>query len=226
MIEENVRSLLRQLSGGNCFREPVTLVAATKTRTPEEIDRAIAAGITDIGENRVQEFRDKFPLVHGGTRHFIGRLQLNKVKYLIGKAALIQSLDRDELAEEIAKRSLRAGLVSDVLVEVNAGGEESKGGYALPHAFAAYERLRETPGLRVRGFMAMLPDSSDTALLGGLCDQMRALYERARAEDDGIRYLSMGMSGDWQLCLAHGSNMIRLGTAIFGARNYPQTPTL
>lgn len=220
MIEENVKALLSRLEKGNCFGEKVTLVAATKTRTVEEINRAINAGITDIGENRVQEFKDKFDGVIGGNRHFIGHLQTNKVKYLIGKTDLYHSVDRDELVEELSKRSKKAGIVSNVLIQVNIGNEESKGGYPLEEAFSVFLRLRETEGLRVRGFMAMLPAQGTEETLSALCKKMRALYERAKEEDGAISYLSMGMSGDWELCLKNGANMIRLGTAIFGERNY------
>ena len=100
MISENVKNILSELSAGNPYGEKVTLVAATKTRTPEEINEAISAGVTDIGENRVQEFTEKYDLVHGAARHFIGHLQTNKVKYLIGSTDLIHSLDRFELADE------------------------------------------------------------------------------------------------------------------------------
>ncbi len=217
MIEENVKKLLAEIKGGNCFHEPVTLVAATKTRTAEEINRAIMAGVTEIGENRVQEFTAKYDEIVGANRHFIGRLQTNKVKYLIGKTALIHSLDRDELATEIARRSVAAGVSTNVLLEVNLG-EESKGGYPLPSAYDAYLRLRETKGLTVCGFMAMLPERGDA--LDKLAVAMRNLYDTAKHEDENIRHLSLGMSGDWKLCLTHGSNMIRLGTAIFGGRNY------
>ncbi len=220
MIETNVKNLLCSLEKGNCFGEKVTLVAATKTRSPEEINRAIKAGVTDIGENKVQEFRDKFELVQGGRRHFIGRLQTNKVKYLIGKTYLIHSVDRDELAAEIAARSLKAGVRSDILIQINIGCEESKGGYPLAEGFDAYEKLSATEGLRVKGFMAMLPISDDKAYLAALCDDMRALFDRARKQDGAVEHLSMGMSGDWELCISRGANMIRLGTAIFGERNY------
>lgn len=219
MIEENVKKLLAELETGNPFGEKITLVAATKTRTAEEINRAIEAGISDIGENRVQEFRDKFDAVVGGNRHFIGHLQTNKVKYLIGKTYLYHSVDRDELAAEIAARSQRTGITSDILVQINIGCEESKGGYPLEEGYEACLRLDSAAGLRVRGLMAMLPISDDTEYLADLCDRMRALYERLKAENENIVYLSMGMSGDWKLCVSHGSNMIRLGTAIFGKRN-------
>ena len=220
-IAQNVKNYLQAIAGGNCFGEPVTLVAATKTRTPEEINEAIAAGITDIGENKVQEFRDKFDLIKGGNRHFIGHLQTNKIKYLVGKTYLLQSLDRDELAEELSKRCVRANVTQDVLIEVNIGCEESKSGYPLEAAWAAYERIRRTNGLRVRGFMAMLPLAGDDAAKATLVDEMRALFDRARRDDENIRFLSMGMSGDWELCLGHGANMIRLGTALFGERHAP-----
>lgn len=218
MIEENVKKLLSELKGGNGMGEPVTLVAATKTRTAEEINEAIASGITDVGENRVQEFREKSPLVHGARQHFIGHLQLNKVKYIAGKCDLVQSVDRDELAVELARRSRSVGRESELLVQVNIGNEESKGGYPLEEATAAYLRMRETEGLRPVGYMAMLPLSDDIALLSSLCKRMRALFERTREREESCRVLSMGMSGDYRLCLEHGANMIRLGTAIFGER--------
>lgn len=218
MIEENVKELLKKINTGNVFGEHVTLVAATKTRSPEEINRAISAGITNIGENRVQEFRDKYDKIVGGNRHFIGHLQTNKVKYLIGKTDLYHSVDRDELADELARRSNDAQLVSNVLIQINVGNETSKGGYPLQDAFSVYQRLSHINGLCVRGFMAMLPVSDDKRYLSELCKQMRALYEQAKQQDDHITFLSMGMSGDWELCLQHGANMIRLGTAIFGER--------
>lgn len=217
MIEENVKTILKELEKGNGFSMPVTLVAATKTRTAEEINRAIEAGITDVGENRVQEFTAKYDEVKGARRHFIGRLQTNKVKYLIGKTYLIHSVDRDELAGTIARLSQKAGITTDILLEVNLG-EESKGGYPLPKAFDSYERLKDTAGLRIRGFMAMLPLYADETESGKLCDRMYALFEKAKAQDQNIGFLSMGMSSDWRLCIAHGSNMIRLGTSIFGER--------
>lgn len=219
-ITENVQQTLKELAEGNCFHEPVTLVAATKTRTSEEINEAIRAGITDIGENRVQEFRDKYDAVQGANRHFIGHLQLNKIKYLIGKTWLYQSCDRMELAEELAKRSQRANLVSDVLIEVNIGCEESKSGFDYDTAFAAYETIRGMQGLCVRGFMAMLPLAGEREYLLSLVRKMRTLYEKAKENDENIAFLSMGMSGDYRLCLEGGSNMVRLGTSLFGARNY------
>lgn len=224
MIEENVKSLTERLSGGNGCGEKITLVAATKTRTPEEIGRALRAGITDIGENKVQEFCAKYDEIGPCRRHFIGRLQCNKVKYLIGRTALIHSVDRDGLALEISRRAETLGVVQDVLIQINIGGEETKGGYPPEEGLTALKRISALGGLSVKGFMAMLPDSDDTELLSRLCTNMRGLFERARDLSPDIVLLSMGMSGDWELCVEHGANMIRLGTAIFGERNvFPAT---
>lgn len=219
-IAENVQNVLNAIKDGNCYGEKVTLVAATKTQTAEDINEAIRAGVKDVGENHVQEFKEKFDAVQGANKHFIGHLQTNKVKYLIGKTFLYHSCDRYELAEEISKRSARAGIVSDVLVQINIGCEESKGGFPYEEGYAAYRKVATMPGIRVRGFMAMLPIEGGEEYLLSLVKKMRALYDKAAAEDENIIYLSMGMSGDYKLCLAGGSNMIRVGTTLFGHRNY------
>ena len=221
MIAENVKKALAEIAGGNNLGEKITLVAATKTRTADEINEAIEAGVTDIGENKVQEFTEKYDLVHGANRHFIGHLQTNKVKYLIGKTYLIHSLDRFELADEIQKRAEKAGWVADCLLEVNIGSELSKSGFSREEALSAYEKMRAYPNIRLRGLMAMLPLSGDTQYLRELCLSMRQIYDTIRISDANAAYLSMGMSGDWRLCVSCGSNMIRLGTSLFGPRNYP-----
>ena len=219
-IEEKVRQIKAELSSGNVFGERVFLVAATKTQSAECINAAIRGGADAVAENKVQEFREKTEFLLPCPQHFIGHLQTNKVKYLVGKITLFHSCDRDELAEEIARLSLKRNVVSQILVQVNIGREETKGGYAPENAFEAYRKLKETAGLKVRGFMAMLPDSDDEKLLGALADEMRSLYERAKADDPEIACLSLGMSGDYKLCIEHGSNMIRVGSTIFGARKY------
>ena len=219
-LEENVRKIKAELAAGNPFGEKVLLVAATKMQTAETINRAIAAGVDAVAENKPQEFRDKDPFVAPCTRHFIGHLQTNKVKYLIGKVELFHSVDRDDLAAEIARRSLKAGIVSDILVQVNIGEEISKGGYEYATALETAARLHTTDGLRVRGFMAMLPESPDEPYLRALAKKMRALYETAKKENADICYLSMGMSGDYKLCVEEGSNVVRIGSTIFGARQY------
>ena len=219
-IKKNVRGIKTELAGGNVFGERVTLVAATKMQSAEAINAAIEAGVDAVAENKAQEFRDKNDLLLPCPRHFIGRLQTNKVKYLVGKVELFHSCDRDELASEIARLSVKQNVCSGVLVQVNVGEEESKGGYTYEEAKAAFLRLTNVEGLSVKGFMAMLPETEDVNLLRALTRKMRALFEWAKERSSEIAYLSMGMSGDYALCVEEGSNMIRLGSTIFGARNY------
>ena len=214
-----IEKLLESIPKTNPFGEKVTLVAAVKLQTPEDINRAIKAGITDIGDNHVQEFKDKFDLIEGNPRrHFIGHLQTNKIKYLVGKVDLYHSVDRIPLAEALSARSERAGVTSDILLQINIGDEETKGGFSYGDAGDAYRRIKALPALRIKGLMAMLPLSSDEEMLSALARKMRGLYDRLM--DENFEYLSMGMSGDYELCINAGSNLIRLGTAIFGERNY------
>ena len=209
-INQNVKNIKAELATVNPFGEKVVVVAATKMQSAEAINAAIEAGVDAVAENKVQEFREKTDLLAPCPQHFIGHLQTNKVKYLVGKIVLFHSCDRYELAAEISRQSIKKEVISDVLLQVNIGDEESKGGFAYDEAYEAYKTLSGTQGLRVRGFMAMLPESTDEALLGGLADKMRALFDKVRAEDSQVEYLSMGMSGDYRLCVAHGSNMIRV----------------
>lgn len=222
MIEQNVKNLLGEIPRTNPFGEKVTLVAAVKTQTPEDINKAICAGVTDIGDNHVQEFKDKFDQITGNpVRHFIGHLQTNKVKYLIGKVDLYHSLDRMELATELSKRSERAGIVSNVLVQINIGNEETKSGFDVSQTQQVCQAVNDMAGLKVVGLMAMLPESDDEQLLKTLATRMRVEFDKLKATLPDIEHLSMGMSGDWKICIECGSNMIRLGTAIFGRRIYP-----
>ncbi len=221
MIENNVKNLLKNLTLTNPFGERVTLVAAVKLQSPDDINAAIAAGITDIGDNHVQEFRDKFDEIRGEPkRHFIGRLQTNKVKYLVGKVDLYHSVDRLNLAQVLSEKSEKGEVISNVLLQVNIGNEESKGGFSLDETDAAYAIIRALPAIKITGLMAMLPDTDDKKLLYSLAEKMRQKYDYFRERDENFTHLSMGMSGDYELCISAGSNMIRLGTAIFGNRNY------
>ena len=219
-ITENVTRIKKEIEKGNPFGERVMLVGATKTQTVDAINEAITAGLDAVAENKPQEFRDKNDYILPCTRHFIGHLQTNKVKYLVGKVELFHSCDRDDLAEEIAKLSVKKGVVSNVLVQINIGEELTKGGYAYDDAEKVVARLNETDGLHVQGLMAMLPDTDDEKLLRDLAKKMRALFEKLKARHTDFIYLSMGMSGDYKLCIEEGSNLIRLGSTIFGARDY------
>lgn len=219
-IIQNVRRIKEELAKGNPFGEKVTLVAATKMQTAEAINTAIFAGVDAVAENKAQEFRDKNALIDECPRHFIGHLQTNKLKYIIGKVELIHSCDRDELALEIARLSKQKGVVSSVLVQINVGEEESKGGYAYDDAKSAIAKLSMQDGLKVKGLMAMLPETDDETLLRALAKKMRRLFDELKKDYADMEYLSMGMSGDYKLCVEEGSNMIRVGSTIFGARDY------
>ena len=219
-IKQRVQQIKTEIAKGNPFGEKVLLVAATKTQTVEAINTAISAGVDAVAENKPQEFRDKNDFLLPCPRHFIGHLQTNKVKYLIGKVELYHSCDRDELVEEIARRSKNAGICSNVLIQINIGEEETKGGYVYETAKESFTRISQTEGLCVKGFMAMLPADKDEETLRDLTRKMRALFDWAKTQSSDVEYLSMGMSGDYALCIEEGSNVIRVGSTIFGARNY------
>ena len=220
MIEENVKKLLEEIPAYNAYGEKVTIVAAVKLQTADSINRAVRGGITDIGDNHVQEFRDKYALIEGKPRrHFIGRLQTNKIKYLLGKVDLYHSVDRYGLAEELSKKSEKAGVTSNVLIQINIGNEETKGGFPLEEAEEAFKTISALPALNVEGLMAMLPATGNETLLRGLARAMRKKYDELNSNGASFKYLSMGMSGDFKLCVEEGGNMIRLGTAIFGKRS-------
>ena len=219
-ITERIKEIKTELDKGNGYGEKVLLCAATKMQTAEDINYAIMAGVDAVAENKPQEFRDKQALLLPCPRHFIGHLQTNKIKYLIGKIELYHSCDREDLAIELAKQSIKLGIVSNVLIQINIGEEDSKGGYAYETAKETYERLLKTEGLCVKGFMAMLPESDDEALLRSLVRKMRQLYDWAKMQSSDVQYLSMGMSGDYKLCVEEGSNMVRVGSTIFGVRDY------
>ena len=219
MIKENLENLMRSLPKENPFGEPITLVGATKTQSVDAINQAISAGLNDIGENKPQEFRDKFPFVLPCRYHFFGRLQKNKVKYLIGKAFLIQSVDSVELAEEISRLSLAKKITTEILLEVNLG-EAQKGGIPFGDVLNTYKTLKLLPSVKICGLMAILPDTKDEKTLSDKCRQMRELYDIIKKDDASFRYLSMGMSGDYLTAIKCGSNMIRIGSKIFGERHY------
>ena len=217
MTEKSIKQLLSEIPAVNPYGEKVTLVAATKTRTVEEINFAVSCGVTDIGENKAQEFRDKFDKVLPCNYHFFGRLQKNKVKYLIGKACLIQSVDSVELAEVISSLSVKNGVTTDILLEVNQG-EEQKGGFDFSDVEKAYAIIAAMPNVRVKGLMTVMPVLSEKT--AEMCLQTRRLYDILKRQSEAISVLSMGMSADYKIAIENGSNMIRLGQAIFGKRNY------
>ena len=220
--EEALKNVFEEIKNGNHLGEPITLVGATKTVDLLTIQRAIDCGLKAVGENRVQEFREKAPFLHGAEIHFIGHLQTNKVKYLIGNVSLIHSVDSLPLAEEISEQSEKKGLVTDVLAEINIGKEPTKSGFSAEQAEDAMDKISSLPGIRAVGLMAMLPKSENSRYLSDLCLQMRAIYDTKKKEGVPVRHLSMGMSEDYRIAIRNGSNMIRLGRAIFGERSNPR----
>ena len=203
----------------------VLLCAVTKTRTPEEINEAIDAGITDIGENKVQEVVDKFDKVKPGVRwHLIGHLQTNKVKYIIDKVSMIHSVDSLKLAEEIDKRAAQHGTTMDILVQVNSAEEESKFGITTEETGTLIEEILEKcPNIRIRGLMCIAPFAEDPEEVRPYFAEVKKLYDeygKLKHEHLDFKYLSMGMSHDFPVAIEEGANIIRVGTAIFGERDY------
>jgi hypothetical protein len=204
--------------------EDVLLCAVTKNHTAEEINEAIEAGVTDIGENRVQEILEKYDKVGKVKWHMIGHLQTNKVKYLIDKVCMIHSVDSFHLAEEIDRRAAQHGIIMDILVEVNAAGDEAKFGVDVDSASALVaEILEKCPNIKVRGLMTIAPFAEDPEDVRPYFRAMKQLYDKLAAVDHerlDFKYLSMGMSNDRVVAVEEGSTVIRVGTAIFGARTY------
>ena len=202
----------------------ITLVGASKMNDAAACREAIAAGIDVLGENRVQEMTQKLSenAYEGAPLHFIGHLQRNKVKQVVGKVALIESVGSVELLQEIEKTAAKLDLVQDILLEVNIGGEEAKSGFA-PDALEDAAALAKTlPHIRVRGLMAIPPVETTPHSNLPYFAKVHTLFVdiNAKLYDNEWEYISMGMSGDFEDAIRSGSNMVRVGTAIFGARNY------
>lgn len=194
-----------------------TLVAVSKTQPAEAIREAYAAGQRDFGENYAQEWREKADALADLADlrwHFVGGLQTNKVKYLAGRVHLVHAVDREELARELSRRFGQKGAVARVLLEVNTGGEATKGGVAPADAPALAAAVRALPAVDLRGLMCMPPPQDDPRPHFRL---LRELRDRL-----GLAELSMGMSADWELAIAEGATIVRVGTAIFGER--PRRP--
>ena len=229
-IADNLNQLEQQITEicQSCgrAREEVELIAVTKTRMAEEINEAIDWGVTQIGENKVQEIMDKYEHVKPVRWHMIGHLQTNKVKYIVDKVFLIHSVDSFRLAEEIDKRAGEKGIQVPILVQVNAAGEESKFGVDVKETDALIDSIHQNcRNLIVEGLMTIAPYDPDPEQVRPYFRQMRQLFEKYRSRADErmtFRHLSMGMSSDFPVAIEEGATMIRVGTAIFGERNYNQ----
>ena len=205
--------------------EEITLCAATKMNDANRVKEAIAAGVRCCGENRVQELTQKLSenAYEGADIHFIGHLQTNKVKQVVGRVSLIQSVDSLRLLQAVSKEAARQGIRQDILLEINIGEEASKTGFAVSDILPLLEHMADFPNVRVRGLMVIPPICENRGGNNKFFEEIRALAVDIKAKKyDNVcmEVLSMGMSGDYAEAIAHGSTMIRIGTAIFGARNY------
>ena len=202
----------------------VTLIAVSKTKPVELLQEAYEAGARDFGENKVQELVDKIPQLPGDIRwHMIGHLQRNKVKYIIDKVYMIHSVDSYQLAEVISREAVKHDLTMKILMEVNVAGEESKFGVSCEEAGALAEKIRKLPGISLEGLMTIAPYVTDP-------EENREVFSKLRhlavdifgknIDNRTVNVLSMGMTGDYQVAVEEGSTMVRVGTGIFGERNY------
>jgi len=219
---QGIKAEAAKRSGRN--GDDVLLVAVTKLHDVDEINEAIDCGITDIGENKVQEILNKYDRVKPVRWHLIGHLQTNKVKYIIDKVSMIHSVDSLHLAQEIDKRAGQHGTKMDILIQVNSAEEESKFGITVEETESMIKDILDTcPNVNIRGLMCIAPfeDNPDDAKV--YFDMVKEQYDRfSRIEHENLdfKYLSMGMSNDFEVAIESGSNLIRVGTAIFGNRDY------
>ena len=227
-IAQNIQTVRQQMAEAAraAGRDPseILLVGASKMNDAAACKEAVAGGIDALGENRVQELLAKYAedAYVGAPLHFIGHLQRNKVRQIVGKVDLIQSVGSLELLEEIEKWAAKLELVQDVLLEVNIGGEESKSGFAPAELEAAAEAALAYPHIRVLGLMTIPPVETESGGNVPYFEKVRDLYVDINAKlfHNEFKYLSMGMSGDFAEAIRCGATMVRVGTAIFGARNY------
>ena len=221
MISENIEQVRARItsaaerSGSN--PEQITLCVVTKTQPLDSVHAVVEAGILDIGENYYQELRDKWDRFPPEVRwHFIGGLQSNKAKYLVGRCATIQSMDSISLAVEINKRAQNAGVVQSVLIEVQLGDGESRAGAGLSEASRLIEQVMELRAVHLKGLMAVAPIAERPDIVRGPFRDMKRMFDGLPLENRKI--LSMGMTSDFEIAIEEGSNFVRIGTAIFGPR--------
>ena len=228
-ITENVFRIRREMEQAAIAagRDPssIVLCAATKMNDTAAIREAIAAGVTCCGENRVQELTQKLSenAYEGADIHFIGHLQTNKVKQVVGKVSLIHSIDSLRLLEAVNKEALRQGIRQDILLEINIGNEESKSGFAPEDICEVLENANRFPGIFIRGLMAIPPicqNKGDNDKFFQKMYQLSVDISEKKYDNVCSTVLSMGMSADYREAIACGSTMVRIGTDIFGARNY------
>lgn len=204
-------------------REDIILIGVTKTRNPDEINEAIRGGIGNIGENKVQEILDKYDKVLPVKWHMIGHLQTNKVKYIIDKVDMIHSVDSIKLAEEIDRRAKQHNLKMNVLIQVNVAEEESKFGIKTEDLASFLMQVEKYDNIIIKGLMTVAPyveNPEDVRIFFHRMKQIFDTYKSSPLKNIDMKFLSMGMTNDFEVAIEEGANMIRIGTAIFGSRNY------
>jgi pyridoxal phosphate enzyme (YggS family) len=224
----NVRDTFENISKAaeKAGRNPseIRLMAVTKTVAPEKINMAIKSGCNLLGENKVQELLEKYEFYDKSAEiHFIGRLQTNKVKYIVDKVSMIESVDSIKLAEEIEKRCAKIDKIMDILLEVNIANEESKGGFSPDEVVAISEKINDFPHLRLRGLMTIGRFGAEIEETRQYFEKMRALLvdiKNKNIYNIYINVLSMGMSSDYELAVSEGATIVRVGQGLFGARKY------
>ncbi|WP_129596385.1 YggS family pyridoxal phosphate-dependent enzyme [Anaerophilus nitritogenes] len=205
--------------------DEVTLIAVTKTVDSSKVNEAIAQGIEDIGENKVQEIINKCEKVSPVSFHMIGHLQTNKVKYIIDKVKLIHSLDRISLAKEIDKRAKQHNKIMDVLIQINVAKEDTKFGMYQEDVYDFLEKIKCFENIKVKGLMTIAPYEEDPEEVRKYFKELKKIFEEIKTKAFShveMKYLSMGMTNDFQIAIEEGANIIRVGTGIFGERNYNQ----
>ncbi len=218
-IEQNIADVRRRVGeaaarSGRSVDE-ITIIAVSKFVDTDKIQRAVDLGLNILAENRVQEMNEKYPVIKGAVWHIIGHLQTNKVKYAVGRAALIHSVDSLHLLEEINLRAGKLGIVQDILLEMNISGEESKYGLTNEEFRYIINKLEEYPFVRFRGLMAMAPNYGDKELCRPVFRRAKELFDELKTKDNNIDVLSMGMSGDFEIAVEEGATHLRIGSAIF-----------
>ena len=230
MVTENLKKVEEKIekacerSGRS--RSDVTLIAVSKTKPIEMMQEAMQAGVSIFGENKVQEMCDKIEKISNKLNwHLIGHLQRNKVKYIVDKACLIHSVDSLRLAQQIDSEAKKENVICNILIEVNIAGEESKFGVSKDQVKELLEEIKELTNVHVKGLMTIAPYVEDAEENRGYFREMNKLFidmRQENADNDNIdmEILSMGMTGDYQVAIEEGATMVRVGTGIFGARNY------
>lgn len=227
-ISENIKAIRSEIEDicrqKNRDAKDVTLIAVTKTIDVARIKEAIDAGISDVGENKVQEIMDKYDaIIDISNIHLIGHLQSNKVKYIIDKVKLIHSVDSMKLMDEINKRANKSGIIADILIQVNVANEDTKFGIDMGEVDNYIEYASKLDNIKVMGLMTIAPYFEDTEKTRPIFRALKEKFDELstkRYSNVEMKYLSMGMTNDYKIALEEGSNMIRVGTGIFGKRVY------